>query len=89
MFVLEVSAKNFTNTINKEKALSFIEEFSVIQTTKTTVNFLSVLKAKYELPLADLLIAAQTLETNGILVSKGKDFERIGELNKIIFLGCF
>lgn len=69
---------------NKEKSKSFVELFEVIQTTKKTANNLVNLKQKYELPLADLLIASQTLETNGLLVTKDKDFERIDEIDKVI-----
>lgn len=69
---------------NKQKAIAFIEEFSVIQTTKATANNLSLLKNKYELPLADLLIASQVIETNNILVTKDNDFKNIEEMNKIL-----
>ena len=69
---------------NKEKALAFIEKFSILQTTKITTNNLVALKAKYEFPLADLLIAAQTMEESAILLTKDKDFEDIEEIDKII-----
>ncbi len=69
---------------NKEKLKSFAELFNVIHTTNNTANFLVLLKEKYELPLADLLIAAQAIETNGLLVTKDKDFENIKEIEKII-----
>ena len=71
---------------NKEKSKEFIEKFSVLQTTKNTADNLVALKQKYELPLADLLIASQTLENNGILITKDKDFEQIKEMNKIILI---
>lgn len=70
---------------NKEKAKSFIELFSVINTQKETASFLVDLKRKYELPLSDLLIAAQVIECKGILVTKDNDFEMIKELEKKIF----
>jgi predicted nucleic acid-binding protein len=69
---------------NKEKARQFIEKFSVMQTTKNTAEALVTLKQKYELPLADLLIAAQVLENNAILVTKDKDFNMIKEMEKIV-----
>ena len=69
---------------NKEKSKEFIEKFSILQTTTITADKIVILKQKYELPLADLLIAAQALENNGILVTKDKDFEQIKEINKII-----
>ncbi len=72
------------NPRNKEKALAFIENFPVIQTTKTTASFLVLLKEKYELPLADLLIASQTMESNSILLTKDRDFDKITEIRKII-----
>ena len=70
---------------NKEKALAFIELFETINTTKNTAKSLVSLRQKYEFPLPDLFIAAQVLENNGILVTKDKDFERIAEIEKIIF----
>ncbi len=69
---------------NKEKAIAFIEEFPIIQTTKTTAGILVWLKEKYELPLADLLIASQAIENQSVLVTKDNDFDKIKELNKII-----
>lgn len=69
---------------NKERAILFIDGFPIIQTSKTTARILAALKEKYELTLTDLLIAAQTIEVNGVLITKDKDFEKIGELNKII-----
>ncbi|MBI2632477.1 type II toxin-antitoxin system VapC family toxin [Candidatus Pacearchaeota archaeon] len=69
---------------NKERALAFIEKFSILQTTKITAHNLVSLKAKYEFPLADLLIAAQTMEESAILLTKDKDFEDIKEIEKII-----
>lgn len=69
---------------NKEKALAFVEKFSVLQTTKTTAHNLAALKSKYEFPLADLIIAAQTMEESAILLTKDRDFEEIEEIDKII-----
>ncbi|MEK6889832.1 MAG: PIN domain-containing protein [Nanoarchaeota archaeon] len=69
---------------NKEKSMEFLEKFEVIQTTKNTALILASLKSKYELSLTDLMIAAQTIEANGILVTKDNDFKEIIELNKIV-----
>ncbi len=69
---------------NKEKSKEFIEKFNILQTTVNTADNLVMLKQKYELPLADLLIAAQTLEHNGVLLTKDRDFKDIKEINKII-----
>ena len=68
---------------NMRAAQNFIELFEVIQTTKLTAKNLVALRKKYELPIPDLLIAAQTLEIGGVLVTKDKDFERINEIEKI------
>lgn len=72
------------NPVNKAKAESFIELFEMLVVTKTTAKILSQLKEKYELPFADLFIAAQAKEQQGILITRDKDFERIEELKKII-----
>jgi len=70
---------------NRNKSLAFVENFNILHTTKNTANILSILKEKYgDLPLSDLFIAAQTIENNMILLTRDKDFERIGELNKIV-----
>lgn len=70
---------------NKEKSRAFLELFEVIQTTNTTAEFLVMLKEKYGLSLTNLFITSQVMETNGVLVSKDKDFENIEEIEKIIF----
>ena len=54
-----------------------------MQKTKNTADRLVELKQKYELPLADLLIAAQVIENNGILITKDNDFDKIKEIEKI------
>ncbi len=69
---------------NKEKALAFIELFETLQTTKNTVKNLVALRQKYEFPLPDLFIAAQTQENNAVLITKDKDFRGIAEIEKII-----
>ncbi len=71
---------------NKDKSLAFLNRFSIISITKNTANFLVNFKQKYELPLADLLIAAQVEETNGVLVTKDNDFNMIEEIEKSIIL---
>lgn len=68
---------------NREKFIAFVEKFGVMQTTKKTAEILVGLKKNYELPLADLLIAAQTLEIGGVLVTKDRDFEKINEIEKV------
>lgn len=77
------------NPKNKEKALSFINKFGVLKVNKETADTLSELKYKYDkkgftLPLADFLITSQVIENNMLLVTKDKDFEKIGELKKVI-----
>ena len=69
---------------NKERSLEFIEKFDVIQTSKETANILINLKQNHELPLSDLLIASHVQEIKGVLITKDKDFQQIGEINKII-----
>lgn len=69
---------------NKEKAEKFMEFFEVLQTTKRTAKNLVLLRKNYELPIPDLLIAAQTLEIDGILVTKDRDFANINEIEKVL-----
>ena len=74
---------------NVTKAMQFISRFPVLNAGKETARILSDLKYNYEkkgivLPLADMLIAAQSIENNMTLVTLDKGFERIEELNKII-----
>jgi len=76
------------NPKNKEKALAFIDKFGVIKVNKETAATLSELKCKHDkkgiiLPLADLLIAAQIIENNMLLVTSDKDFENIEGLNRV------
>src|SRR3989344_3530691 len=72
------------NSSNKQKAISFLDLFSVMHTTNKTANILSDFKGKYELPLADLFIASQIYESDSVLITKDKDFEKIEEIEKII-----
>lgn len=69
------------NEENKKRGQIFLNFFEVLQTSSETVPILLQLREKYELPLADLLIAAQTIEVNGLLITKDKDFASIKELN--------
>lgn len=75
--------KNKSNK-NKEKFREFLEQFYVMHTSNKTADILVSLMQEHELPMADLLIAAQTIENGSILVTKDKDFERIKEVDKII-----
>lgn len=68
---------------NKERAMAFLNKFEVIHTTDVSVKNLVNLKEKYELPLADLIIASQTMENADTLVTSDKDFKMINEINKI------
>jgi predicted nucleic acid-binding protein len=85
-FILGIKKRN---PKNKEKALAFLNNFSVFHTTSKTASILANLKEKYDrkglpLPLADLLISALAIENTRILVTKDKDFENIEELKKIV-----
>ena len=73
----------------KEKAIEFINKFGLLDINKRTAEILAELKIKYdrlgiEFSLADLLIAAQTIENQMLLVTKDKNFDKIKELNKFI-----
>lgn len=69
---------------NRVKYELMLENFEVIHTTSKTAKFLALLKEKYELPLADLFIASQVMESGGILITKDQDFNDISEIDKII-----
>lgn len=77
------------NIKNKERAISFLNKFNVLKTTKKTAEILSDIKYECDmggnaLPLADLLIASQVIEHGFILVTLDTDFEKIRKLNKIV-----
>src|SRR3989344_3574031 len=77
------------NIKNKKAALEFINNFEILQITKETANILSELKIRYNklgvnFSLTDLLIAAQVIENQMLLITKDSDFNKIKELNKII-----
>ena len=74
-----------------EELMEFLKSFNVIQITNNTADILSDLKIRYDklrisLSLADLLIASQVIENRLVLVTKDKDFEKIKELKKVIFI---
>ena len=70
---------------NKIKSEELLQLFETIQTNNFTASFLVKLKDKYELSLTDLFIASQVMENDYILVTKDRDFERIEEIDKVIF----
>lgn len=72
--------------VKKQKSLEFIENFEVLQTTKSTAKILAELKHKYykigkPLPLADLLIASQTIENSMTLVTRNKHIKQVEKLD--------
>jgi predicted nucleic acid-binding protein len=71
------------NIKNKNKAMSLLGMFDVLHTTAKTANFLVLMKDKYALSLSDLFIASQVLESNGVLVTGDRDFEKIEEIDRI------
>jgi predicted nucleic acid-binding protein len=71
------------NEKNRKKLLQLTEAFLLINTTRTTAEIAAMLKARYAstpLHLADLLIAAQAIEHNFVLITKDNAFTRIQEL---------
>ncbi len=69
----------------REKALSFVEQFEIVQTTKMTAVLISQLKDRYGgFPFSDLFIAAQAAENHLVLVARDRIFERIKEVNTIM-----
>jgi len=74
---------------NKNKDVEFINMFNILPTTKTTAHLLSDLKHIYSkkgiiLSLSDLLISAQVIQNNMVLVTRDRDFEKIDLLKSII-----
>ncbi len=74
---------------NKDKAIEFINQFGMLETTKKTAAIMSNLRSLYEtkgiiIQPADLFIASQVIENNLILITMDNGFEKIQELNKII-----
>lgn len=68
---------------NKKNSKHFLALFEVLHTTLLTAQYLVFLRQKYEFPIPDLFIAAQTLESGGILVTKDADFKQIDEIDTI------
>jgi predicted nucleic acid-binding protein len=73
----------------RKEAISFLERFSVLNSTEATSKIMAELKFKYDkkgevISLADLIIASIVIEKGMILVTSDKDFEKIEELRKII-----
>jgi len=74
----------------KVKLISFLMNFTTLQTTDETAILLSSLKYKYvkagkQKSLTDLIITSQALEHNLTLITIDKDFEDIVELKKEIY----
>lgn len=74
---------------NEQKAMEFLSNFSVLQTTEKSAQIFAELKSKYDkkgsqVPLVDLLIAGLVIENGLTLITKDTDFERIDELRKIV-----
>jgi|APSaa5957512622_1039677.scaffolds.fasta_scaffold02473_4 predicted nucleic acid-binding protein len=72
-----------------EDLFDFLNSFPLLDLGFKTSDILSDLKLKYEkkglsFSLSDLLIAAQVIENDLILVTRDRDFEGIRELKKII-----
>ena len=81
--LIEKSAKN------KQIMLDFINSFNCIKTSSITAKILAELKDKYEkkgivIGLADLIIASHAKESNLVLLTRDKIFEKIEEIDKII-----
>ena len=75
---------------NKAKALEFLSKFAVMNTTVHTAHTLAQLKQESEkkaknMSLADLIIASLVIEKHFTLITRDRDFEKINELNKMIF----
>jgi predicted nucleic acid-binding protein len=74
---------------NREKAYNFLQKFPLIYPSKRTAEILAELREKYQekgslLPLADMMIVSQVKEHGLLLVTMDRDFEKIGEIRKII-----
>lgn len=85
-FLFGIQNRNLKNQLKAEK---FLNLFNCLNATKTTAEILSKLRHKYQkkgvvLSLADLIISAQVIENNAVLLTKDNDFKKIEELNKMI-----
>lgn len=72
-----------------EELFVFVNNFNCLQTTRETAGILADLKIRYDgegvsLSLTDLLIASQVIENKMVLVTRDRDFLKIGELKSII-----
>ena len=81
--ILEKSPKNF------KKSYAFLQKFPVLHPTQQTAEILAALRKSYkrkgvDLPVSDLLIAAQVKEHNLLLVTKDKDFKQIDEIKCVV-----
>lgn len=73
----------------RDMLIAFINKFVCLSASHSTARILANLRHKYEkkgivIGLADLIIAAQVIENNGVLITKDGVFEKIEEMNKII-----
>ena len=74
---------------NKEKSLSFIEQFQFLRPTKRTAHILSRILRAHQLKgevltIADALIASQAIEHNMTLVTSDRQFQNIKELKIVL-----
>lgn len=74
---------------NRHRMMEFLNKFNCLKASNKTAEILAELRYKYDkkgvtLPLADLIIASQTIENNMFLITKDNDFEKITEIKKII-----
>lgn len=74
---------------NKNKALSHISLFPVLSADKITAKIIAELKYNYDkkgiaIPLADLIIAAQTIQHRMKLLTRDALFNKIAEIDKKI-----
>lgn len=81
--ILEKSPKNF------KKSYAFLQKFPTLHPTKQTAEILATLKKNnkkngVDIPISDLLIAAQVKEHNLLLVTKDKDFKQIDDIKCIV-----
>jgi predicted nucleic acid-binding protein len=69
--------------------LDFINKFNCLKASSITAKILAELKDKYEkkgivIGLADLIIASHAKESNLVLLTSDKVFEKIDEIDKIV-----
>lgn len=67
------------------RSLAFLEVLKIILPTQRTARLLSQLRHKYPAHgLSDMLIAAQVIEQDGVLVTSDKGFQNVSELRIIL-----